>query len=182
MWMVGKLLVASPKLRDPNFSKAVVMLLEHGEEGALGVILNRKTDRTVQEVWESIDAEPCDNRMKLNSGGPVPGPLIALHEDEELAEKQVIPGLFVSLKRERLDELVRRDRGRLRIYSGNSGWGGGQLEEEMQVGGWLTAAAKVDDVFSRPNQLWDTVTQQINLNIMLPGVPHDRLPPDSSLN
>lgn len=180
--LVGKFLVASRQLRDPNFLQTVVLMLEHGEEGALGVVLNRPTEKSITDVWDAIDADPVENPRPLYQGGPVPGPLIGLHTSEELSEKTVLPGLYLSLQRHSLDELVRQDNHPYRLFTSNSGWGGGQLEGELEIGGWLTAPGTLDDVFADPEELWQTVTKRIGLGIMLPGIDPGDLPPDVSLN
>ncbi len=146
------------------------------------MVLNRLGDRTVSEVWDAIDADPCDCQQLLNLGGPVSGPLIALHTSDELSEKQVLPGLHMSLQRDGIDRLVRQDEHPFRLYSGNSGWGGGQLEDEMKVGGWLTTPARVEDVFADPDALWRDVASRIGLEIMLPGKKFGKLPPDVGMN
>ncbi|WP_197525824.1 YqgE/AlgH family protein [Pseudobythopirellula maris] len=180
--LAGKLLVASRKLRDPNFSRTVVLMLEHNDEGSLGVVLNRLSQQTVSEVWRAIEFDPCDNDQLLNTGGPVPGPLIALHACEELAEKPLLPGLFISMQKETVDPLVRQTEHAFRLYTGNSGWGAGQLDDELQAGGWLSAPAKADDVFAEPEALWPEVTRRIALDIMLPAGDRSRVPPDASMN
>ncbi|MEM8865965.1 MAG: YqgE/AlgH family protein [Planctomycetota bacterium] len=181
-FLAGNLLVASRKLRDPNFMRTVVMLLEHNDDGALGVVLNRQADRTVSEVWDAIDAEPCDNHQDMNLGGPVPGPLIALHTAEDLADTRILPGLFMSMQRDNIDQLVRQEEHPFRLYTGNSGWGGGQLEAELKQGGWLTAPADADDVFADPGELWVDVTRRIGLSIVLPGVDPEEVPDDPTVN
>lgn len=180
--LAGKLLTASRQLRDPNFMRTVVLLLEHGEHGALGVILNRVSDRPLSGVWEAIQAEPLDCDQPINLGGPVQGPLIALHSYQAAAEKQVLPGLYLSLQRDSIDRLVRQRKQPFRVYSGNSGWGGGQLEGELKAGGWLLAPATREDVFAPSESLWQQVTSRIGLGIMLPGVPLPKLPPDPASN
>lgn len=180
--LAGHLLVASRKLRDPNFRQTVVLMLEHNDDGALGVVLNRITDRTIEQVWEAVEFDPVDNEQLLNQGGPVPGPLIALHTAEELAEKTVLPGLFLSMQKDTVDPLVRQDEHAFRLYTGNSGWGGGQLEGELKEGGWITTEGTVDDVFADPDGVWRDVTNRIALDVLLPGVDQDELPGDPSLN
>lgn len=182
MSLSGQLLVASRKLRDPNFARTAVLLLEHTDDGALGVVLNRQADRTVREVWEAIDAEPCDSDQNLNIGGPVPGPLIALHTAEELADNRVLPGLYVSMQRDAVDKLVRQEEHPFRLYTGNAGWGGGQLEGELEAGGWLTAPGGVDDVFGDPSDLWLKVTRRIGLSIIMPGIDPGDVPDDPTVN
>lgn len=184
-FIAGKLLVASQQLRDPNFARSVVLMLEHTDDGALGVLLNRPSPKTIEQVWQSLDAKPVDNSQPVFLGGPVPGPLIALHTRESLSESAVLPGLYMSVQRDVIDQLVRDADQPLRLYSGHSGWGNGQLEDEMQIGGWHTVDAKVEDVFGdeRANQtLWERVLQRIALDIMLPGIDEEHLPPDSRWN
>lgn len=182
MFLAGQLLVASRKLRDPNFRQTVVLMLEHNKDGALGLVLNRPADRTIEQVWDAVEFDPCDCQQPLNQGGPVPGPLIALHTAEELAEKTVLPGLFLSMQKQAVDPLVRQDEYAFRLFSGNSGWGSGQLEGELQEGGWLTAPATANDVFAKPEVIWQEVTNRIALDILLPGRDPEEPPIDPSLN
>jgi len=180
--LAGQLLVASRHLRDTNFRQSVVLMLEHTEQGALGVVLNRPSERTIREVWEAVEADPCDNDDFMMIGGPVPGPLIALHDSEPLGEKTILTGVFMSMQRSVLDQLVREPGQTVRIYHGNAGWASGQLEGEMKAGGWLTAKATARDVFSDHERLWKDVSQRIGLSIMLPGARPDQLPGDASMN
>ncbi len=73
----GNLLVASPHLPDPNFFRSVVFIVEHQEDGALGLILNRVSPQRLKEVWETASEAPCVSDQYLRIGGPVPGPLMA---------------------------------------------------------------------------------------------------------
>jgi putative transcriptional regulator len=181
----GKLLVASKHLRDPNFARTVVLMLEHSQEGALGVVLNRPSDKTVCDVWESLGEGLIDNDEFVYLGGPVPGPLIAVHAMEELGEKQVIPGVYMSVQRDVIQQLVHTPDTRLKLFSGHSGWGDGQLEGELKAGGWHVVDARLDDVFGDEahfDRLWNKVLKRIALGIMLPGVSPDDLPPDPNWN
>lgn len=184
-YIAGKLLVASRSLRDPNFARTVVLMLEHSEEGALGVVLNRPSRNTVDDVWESVGEPPMGNDDPVYMGGPVPGPLIAVHAAEELGEKEVLPGVFMSVERSVLEQLMQTPDSQARLYSGHSGWGGGQLEGELKAGGWHVVDAEASDAFVPPDdgeQLWDAVLKRLALRIMLPGVPPDELPADPTWN
>ena len=74
----GKLLVASPAILDPNFRRTVVLMTEHGDEGAMGLILNRPTENTVAEVWKMIGEEEVECPQPIFFGGPVSGPLVSI--------------------------------------------------------------------------------------------------------
>src|SRR5689334_3280085 len=145
--LAGQFLVASPHLRDPNFARTVVLMLQHEEQGALGVVINRPGDKTVDEIWEMIDSTPPGCPELVYVGGPVPGPLIALHDQSRLGEREILPKLYMSMQKDAIDQLVKKQNANFRLFSGHSGWGGGQLEGELTVGGWLISPAEVTDVF-----------------------------------
>jgi putative transcriptional regulator len=180
--LAGQFLVASPYLRDPNFAQTVVLMLQHEEQGALGVVLNRPGDKTVDEVWKMIGADPFGCTQLVHVGGPVPGPLIALHNQESFSEKEILPNLYMSMQKDSIDVLIRRKDAKFRLFSGNAGWGGGQLENEMRVGGWLTAPAQASEVLSDPEILWRRVCGTIGRRIMAPNLPPEHVPNDPSLN
>jgi putative transcriptional regulator len=181
-FLTGHFLVASRYLRDPNFARSVVLMIQHDRDGAMGLVINRPSDKTVGEVWELIGNDPCEREDYIFIGGPVPGPIIALHDVEVFSQHEVLPGLHVATHKDALDVLVRRGEARLRLFSGHSGWGKGQLEGEMDAGGWLSTRASLEDVFAEFESLWNTVTQRIGLEIMAPNVDSEHLPPDPSLN
>lgn len=180
--LAGNFLVASPYLTDPNFTKTAVLMLQHEEGGALGVVVNRPADKTVREVWEMIDADPCDSDAIIYQGGPVPGPLVAVHTHPDLAEHEVLPGLYTTIERDAVDQVVRHEAGQFRLFSGNSGWGSGQLEGELKVGGWLKWPASIEDVFSDPETLWERLTSKIGVSIIAPQIDPKRVPKDPRMN
>ena len=180
--LTGQFLVASPHLRDPNFAQAVVLMLQHEEQGALGVILNRPGDKTVDQVWEMIGNDPVGCGDYVHVGGPAPGPLIAIHDQKPFGEKEVLPKLFMSMQKDSIDLIVRRSGARFRLFSGHSGWGGGQLENEMRVGGWLTWPASAAEVFADPETQWKTICGHIGRRIIAPNIPPERMPENPELN
>lgn len=178
----GHFLVASPHLLDPNFVQTVVLLIQHNDEGALGVVLNRSTEKTVQELWEEIHEGHCENQLLLNLGGPVSGPLIALHTDAELGEMEVVPGLFFSADKGHLERLVDKAPLRMKMFIGHSGWGGGQLENELAQGAWFTAPASLEEVFREEQELWRSVSRKIGRQMLSSMLHIKDLPEDPSLN
>lgn len=159
----GHLLIAVPELPDRNFFRSVVLMFHHDEAGASGVVLNRPSEITVAEVWQEVSDTESDCRQVVNIGGPVQGPLIALHTSLALAESQVIPGVFISMSRENLDAIVAQDFQQFKLFSGYAGWGPRQLDDEIEVGGWLTMEADFDHVFESPDELWKkSVRRSVN--------------------
>ena len=179
----GHLLIAVPDLPDDNFFRSVVLMLKHTGEGATGVILNRPSNVTVSQVWDEVAGEEiCDSDRPVYVGGPVQGPLIAIHQHSQLAESEVLPGVFVSMERDNLNRLVTLDACSYRIYSGYSGWGADQLENELAVGGWLTLPAKFEHVFGGEEELWKVVCEHVGHEIMMPHFPRKSVPIDPSMN
>ncbi len=178
----GHLLVASPHLADPNFIRTVVLLIHHSEEGAFGVVLNRPADNTIKELWEQVAETPCQSDRRVNVGGPVAGPLMAVHTDKQLAEMEILPGLYFAAQREHLETLLDEGKHDFRVFIGHSGWGGGQLESELKQGAWLTTPATVDAVFGEDNEMWKRVAQRIGESVLIDMLNIENIPPDPSVN
>lgn len=175
----GHLLVASPALVDPNFARAVVLITEHNEEGALGVVLNRPSETPVEDVVPALaEIEGVDF---LYMGGPVrPEAVVVLGEfrDTEAAAWIAVADVgFVSAdaENEDLPEKVRR----ARVYAGFSGWGPGQLEGEIEEEAWIVEPPLPPELFaSDPEHLWAEVLERKGGHYALVA----RMPLDPSLN
>jgi putative transcriptional regulator len=160
----GKLLVATPSLVDPNFFRSVVLLLEHNEGGALGVVLNRPTDTTLIEAlpaWADRAAEPA----VVFTGGPVqPDSAIGLGlaslGEEPDGFAPLIGGVgSIDLAREPGE--VHPAPERLRVFAGYSGWGEGQLEGEIVQASWFVVDSEPGDAWTRdPSGLWRAVLRR----------------------
>lgn len=159
--LAGHLLIAPPYLGDPNFVHTVVLMIQHDGEGAFGVVLNRPTGRSIEDVWTEVRGEACACRQQIHVGGPVTGPLVALHTEPILAEMRVVDGVYCSMSADKIEELVSTERTLVRFYAGYSGWGGGQLEAELATGSWLTTLADDDAVFhTSDDDLWSKVVRR----------------------
>ena len=155
----GQLLVASAALLDPNFRRAVVLVTEHTDDGAMGVVLNRPTPVTVADAVEHL-AVLVEDSAQVYVGGPVqPEAVVALADldEPEIAAAIVLDSigyLPADVDPGAVAEVVRR----ARVYAGYSGWGAGQLEAEMKQEAWITEPAGPDDVFTDdPAGLWSAV-------------------------
>jgi putative transcriptional regulator len=175
----GQLLVASADLVDPNFRRAVVLVTEHDDEGALGVVLNRPAEATVAEAIPPLAGLVGDD-APVFVGGPVDqGSVIVLaqFEDPSDAAATIFADVgFVSGDAD-LDVLPDAIR-QARVFAGYSGWSAGQLDAELEAEGWIVEQAIVDDVFGAVDELWSDVLRR-------KGGPYALLatmPPDPSLN
>lgn len=175
----GKLLVASPKLLDPNFARTVVLVLSHDENGALGVVLNRALEVSVDDVlpgWAPLVEPP----QVLFSGGPVDR-TAALAVAKLLGSNEV-PGFtrmtgsigLLDLTREP-HELPVDDIDGLRVFGGYAGWGAGQLEAEIEEEAWFVLDAEPGDPFrTEPEALWrDVLRRQQGRLAMFAFLPED---------
>ena len=180
--LAGHLLVASQNLLDPNFVKTVVLLVQHTDQGALGVVVNRPISKNVQDLWREVGGGPCTNTQPVFMGGPVPGPLMAVHREKSLAEMQIIPSLFFSASKQNLDALVMRPDPALKIFIGHSGWGPGQLDQELDQGAWLTTPSNPDLVFFDSSDLWATVSRLIGREMMQSMLHIKNIPDDPTVN
>jgi putative transcriptional regulator len=170
----GQLLVAAPILRDPNFRRTVVLLAEHGEDGAMGIVLNRPTETAVGEALPEL-ASIAGEEEPVYAGGPVAtSSVLAVAELDDPDDASEL--LFESVGFVQ-DPNVSTLRGR--VFVGYAGWGAGQLEAELEEQSWLVLPAEADDLFSSdPDELWSIVLRR-------QGGPYALLslmPPDPSLN
>jgi putative transcriptional regulator len=162
--LAGALLVASPALDDPNFTRTVIFLLDHDAEGALGVVLNRPTDIATCDalpLWADVVSAPA----VVHVGGPVtPEAVVCLGRMRQGRTPDGWTALAgavgaVDLEGEPSDLADALDA--LRVFAGYAGWGPGQLEAELRMGGWLVLPAEPDDAFSpTPDKLWSQVLRR----------------------
>ena len=144
----GRLLVATPALFDPNFRRTVVLVGEHGEEGAMGIVLNRPATATVGDVVPELE-DITDPEDHVHVGGPVqPEAVLVLAEfaDAEAAATLVVGDVGFASSDGDLEELAGAVR-RARVFAGYSGWGPGQLEAELEEESWLVEPAEGVDLF-----------------------------------
>ncbi|MEM1354442.1 MAG: YqgE/AlgH family protein [Planctomycetota bacterium] len=183
----GKLLVASPGMDDPNFARAVILMIEHHDEGALGLVLNRVMERRVEEVWEQITLEDCQVDEPLRFGGPCPGPVMMLHDRRDCAGVELAHGVCFSSEPEQVVAATGDPppSGRPRTYFASySGWGSGQLESELDQGAWLVASASRDVVFDpdADDGLWMRVLASIDRAIAMLALNPNLVPRDPLMN
>lgn len=180
----GKLVLASPTMDDPNFAHAVILMIEHSDDGALGLVLNRPTDTRVDEVWEQISSLPCPIDKRLLRGGPCPGPLMLLHDRPELAQVEVCKGVCFTTEEPMVQELVAEIASPLSFFLGYAGWDAGQLENELSQGAWLVAPANAQTVFDPDTDdgLWMRVITSIDRSIAMLAMNPNLMPNDPSMN
>ncbi|HEX5586598.1 MAG TPA: YqgE/AlgH family protein [Acidimicrobiia bacterium] len=184
MLTAGRLLVASAAMVDPNFEHTVVFMVDHTDDGALGVVLNRPSDTDVDEVlpnWRALVIPPAS----VFIGGPVQvgdaviGLARVRSSSDALDGWQPLLGPVgsVDFATDPLDALAHLEG--VRVFVGYAGWGPGQLEAELAQGGWLVLDALPDDLLSdAPSTLWRRVLRRQTGEVAMTA----NQPPDPSVN
>ena len=176
----GQLLVAAPTLLDPNFVRTVVLIAEHGDDGAMGVVLNRPGELEVADAAPVL-ADLVEPGAVVHVGGPVQPTgvvIVGQFNDAESAAVQVFDDVGFVAGEPDFDELSTELR-RARVFAGLAGWSPGQLEAEIEREDWILEPAVDDDVFTdEPGALWSTVLERKGGSFTLLA----RMPLDPSLN
>ena len=175
----GRLLIASPALIDPNFRRSVVLVVAHDEDGAVGLVLNRPTDTEVAEAVPEL-TELVEPDAVVSIGGPVQNEaVVVLAEWDDLDEAGAIVFGDVGLMGSEADSaLIAAATRRVRVFAGYAGWGGGQLEAELDEPSWIVESASEDDVFADHSDLWAGVLRRKGGAFKLLAT----MPEDPSLN
>lgn len=162
------LLVAMPQMADPNFERSVILLVAHGDDGSMGLVLNQPTELLTHKLLENLEVSWQGERTaRVHKGGPVemrvgwvlhspvPAPLI-LPTSDGSRPVPIMRGMSLSTSPELLKALALRPPAHMRVLLGHSGWGPGQLAAEISSGAWLHADATPELVFeTAPSLLWE---------------------------
>jgi len=175
----GQLLIASPALLDPNFRRTVVLVTEHNDEGAAGLVLNRPSPAEVAELVPQLEPLVEDGEP-VWLGGPVQQDAVLVLGEFVDPDDAAVP-LFGALGFPALDapdEVVPATT-RRRVFAGYAGWGAGQLEDELEREDWIIEPALADDAFPEtPDALWSDVLRRKGGVYELVA----RIPEDPSVN
>jgi putative transcriptional regulator len=171
------LLLAMPHLIDPNFTRAVVLMIEHNDEGSFGLVVNQPSDLEALELLDAMEMEWAgDDHAIVWSGGPVmPSSGWVLHEsvgdfdpqvsNEDGSTIQLLPGVALSTSPEKLRAIAASPPDRIRLLLGYSGWGPGQLADEMARGSWLHVDATPELIFDTdPDSMWEAALHSLGID------------------
>ena len=173
----GKILIAAPKLLDPNFHQTVLLMVQHGQEGAMGLVLNRPTQTSLRQAWEEVEEGECSKEGVIYQGGPCEGPLMLLHTHEPAGEIEIGGGVCFSAESDHVRWLVEGDGGPIKAFVGYAGWSPGQLEGEIAEGAWLVAQGEPEELLEI-DPVWDDLIRRI-----MPGMIEVKIvPKDPSMN
>lgn len=176
--LAPSLLVAMPQLQDPNFNRAVVLLCEHREEGAMGLVVNNATTTLASHIVQLEPPPAHDSGLQVWIGGPVDPSRGWLLVDEPSADSvEIAPALHLSASRDLLRRLMEAPRlpRRCRFLVGYAGWGEKQLDRELAASAWLTVPVDLGLIFETPSErMWEVAIRRLGIEptalAMGPGV------------
>ena len=161
------LLLAMPQLQDPNFTKSVVLLCEHREEGAMGLVVNRCTDTLASAIVQLEPMPEGDGGLPVWIGGPVDPARGWLLLAENLGDGiEVCPGVYLSASRDLLRRVIqnRELATRCRFLVGYAGWGPRQLDSELAASAWLTVPVDKELMFETPGEeMWEVAIRRLGI-------------------
>jgi putative transcriptional regulator len=161
------LLIAVPQMDDPNFSRSVVLLVEHNETGAMGIVFNRISDVSLADIGREHDIPVTAEAGQAFIGGPVARERgFLIHRREDLGDSVALEdGVFLSVSTDALKILLGGDPAQYRLCLGYAGWGPGQLEREMVAGGWLNSKITSRRIFDTPvEKIWEAVIRDLGID------------------
>lgn len=175
----GMLLVASPHLQGSAFSRSVVFVLHHDENGAFGVVLNRPVTQAVSESLQESGLDVAQANVRVNLGGPQMNSILAIQQSPT--------GMTPCMDRGSCEAVLRQAAKSsggpaVRVFVGHAGWSSEQLDAEVASGLWMTTAATPDHVFGEHEDLWATTVRQIGRSVLHESLGITGFPADPSVN
>jgi len=169
------LLLAMPQMQDPNFERSVVLLCRHEPEGAMGLIINRRTETLASSLVELQPPAKRDSGLEIWVGGPVEpqrGWLLLGYDPASSDAITVAEELYLSASSDVLRQLIEADpsdgaaaRRQHRLLLGYAGWAGGQLESELAASAWLTVDVSKSLIFDTPSeQMWERAIRSLGID------------------
>jgi putative transcriptional regulator len=172
----GNLLVASSLVTDPVYAGGVCLLVHQDKENVIGVMLNRPMQPSPEAMLQMFGQQnEVKNRLapqvpalanSLHFGGPLSGPVVAIHQLSQCAEAETGNGIYVAAQKHHLEQLVRDHPSPYRLIVGHLGWEKDQLEAEIEAGIWHSIPATADSVFSSSGDMWQRLIQRATSNSM----------------
>jgi putative transcriptional regulator len=180
--LTGDLIVATPRLAQTEFDQAVVLIMQQNESGTFGVVLNRPAGEPVKRLWRTMTGYPrSEAEDHIALGGPLSGPVFALHQDADCSEQKSDCGLYFAITPHNLKKLAVRATLPYKIFFGAVAWQNGQLERELEDGVWVRCGGKKDLIFADPTFQWELALRNYGRELWQSiGIHH--FPRDPQLN
>jgi putative transcriptional regulator len=180
---VGRFLVATEKLGDPNFRESVILVLRHDEEkGTLGLVINRRSKVSLARIFPDITGAKSD---PVYVGGPVELSTVQalLRTPTKSGDRvHILSDVYSTSNKDEIEKAISSgtEPSKFHVYMGYAGWASGQLEAEMELGAWTVVKASPDQVFDEdPDSLWSRLIRKADSQIALNTHPNRGMIPSS---
>ncbi len=160
--------------------RSIVLIVQHDDDGVLGVVLNQPLEISVAEACGPMVDAAGEVESAINQGGPCPGPLMVLHGHAGAGGEEIAEGIWFATEREPIEQIMLADTRPAKYFANYAGWGTEQLEREIEEGSWIITPATPLDVFEvEPETHWNKLTARLTAG----GYIHpDHIPDDPSTN
>ena len=173
--LTNHFLIAMPNLADPNFFHTVTYICEHGESGAMGLVINRPIGLQLADIFEQLEIEitdPSAHELPVYSGGPVQGDRgFVLHDSHSTWDStlRITDDISITTSMDILQAIASgKGPGKSLVALGYAGWGAGQLEDELAQNAWLNGPARSDIIFERPSdERWQAAANLLGVDLNL---------------
>ncbi len=169
-------------MNDPNFERTIILMVQHNEDGAMGLVLNRPSSVAMKEAWRQVGEGDYAGDDVLFEGGPCPGPLMVLHTCAEAGDVHVCDGVWFTTQRLGIEQVIEASCRQASFFVGYAGWGVGQVESELAENVWFLGEPTQDLVFMGGELPWHKLIQKADPRSILSRVNPAILPDDPSLN
>lgn len=174
-FLTNQFLIAMPGLADDNFHHTVTYLCQHGDEGAMGIVINRPSGLRLNDILDQLDisssALPCAEQL-IYIGGPVQtdrGFVLHTHGGQWDSTLHITPDISITTSRDILEAIAHgKGPAKSLIALGYAGWGEGQLEQEISANAWLNGPAPEDVLFDLPAEArWEAAAKALGIDLNL---------------
>jgi putative transcriptional regulator len=176
----GTFLVAAPSLRNNPFNQTVVFVLQNDSQGTFGAVINRPADQEMIANWSRTTGLEI-TRPNMIQGGPLNGPIVAIHQNKPLAEVEICDGVCLSVEPNALQQLTRQE-SPYRIVLGIAGWGRQQLSSEMDSGLWYHLVVDPTHVFDDHSTMWENFVREFGRQTLSHIIGQQHFPSNPALN
>jgi putative transcriptional regulator len=181
--LTGYLLVAAPQWHDPLFQQSVCLVVQHSEQGAIGVLLNKLMSIDARSFWQLMGAPvESSDRSPLYLGGPQSGPVVAMHQRQDLAEYVSAEGVYFAAQLDSFKQLIGDHSCQCRFFVGQATWKPGQLESQFAAGYWFPQAVRSRVVFEAAELMWSVALREAGNQIVHGMVGNAVIPPSLEWN
>ncbi len=183
--LAGCVLVAAPSIQDPVFARSVCIVVEHSKTQTIGIMLNRRLVMDTESLLEQLldgAIRPSNAVSYVNFGGPQNGPVLAIHDNQQLAEGGNSQGVYLSAQSDTLKKLAQSAPEHCRLFIGHAMWSVSQLETEIINGDWHVLPAVPELVFANEHTMWARGIQTVGNGIIQAATGLPRLMTEPYLN